>query len=302
MPLVLGVGLGLVLPLRMLGGTHGNRATFALFLGVAMCVSAIPVIARILLDMRLHNRNVGQLILIAGAVDDAVGWVLLSVVSALATTGVRAGAITITVAKLAGFLLVAVVVGRRVVRLALRWSAGGGAQAVAATAVIVVLASAAATGALGFEPVLGAFVGGVLAGPAARDLAGLRTVVVGVLAPVFFVLAGLRMDLTLLARPRVLLAGLAVLGIAIVGKFAGAYLGARLCRLTRFEALALGAGLNARGVIEVIVATTGVKLGVLNAASYTIVVLVAVVTSLMAPPVLRYAVTRIEHTAEERLR
>jgi Kef-type K+ transport system membrane component KefB len=102
------------------------------------------------------------------------------------------------------------------------------------------------------------------------------------------------MDLRLLADPDVALAGLTVLAVAVVGKFLGAYIGARLSKLSRWEALAIGAGLNARGVIEVIIATIGVQLGVLNTASYTIVVLVALVTSLMAPPILRFAMVRVE--------
>lgn len=93
-----------------------------------------------------------------------------------------------------------------------------------------------------------------------------------------------------------------VLALAVFGKFAGAYLGARLSRMGHWEGLALGAGMNARGVIEVIVAMVGLRLGVLSPALYTIVVLVAVITSLMAPPVLRVAMAKVEHTAEERLR
>ena len=130
----------------------------------------------------------------------------------------------------------------------------------------------------------------------------MRTVVLSVLAPLFLATAGLRMDLTALARPTVALAALAVLSIAILGKFAGAYIGARLSRLSRWEAIALGAGMNARGVVEVVVATVGLRLGVLGPASYTIVVLVAVVTSLMAPPLLRLAMARVAYNEEERLR
>ncbi|MGW2223552.1 cation:proton antiporter, partial [Nonomuraea sp. NPDC001684] len=113
---------------------------------------------------------------------------------------------------------------------------------------------------------------------------------------------GLRMDLTALTRPPVLLAGLAVLAVAIVGKFAGAYAGARLSRLNRWEALALGAGLNARGVIEVVVAMVGLRLGILSVEAYTLVVLVAIVTSLMTPPILRAAMARVEQTADEEIR
>ncbi|MEU4180081.1 cation:proton antiporter [Streptomyces sp. NPDC026589] len=101
--------------------------------------------------------------------------------------------------------------------------------------------------------------------------------------------ADLRMDLTALARPTALGAAAAVLAVAVAGKFGGAFIGARLSRLNRWEALALGAGMNSRAVVEAIVAMTGLRLGVLNTETYTIVALVAIVTSLMAPPILRYA-------------
>jgi Kef-type K+ transport system membrane component KefB len=90
--------------------------------------------------------------------------------------------------------------------------------------------------------------------------------------------------------------------LAILGKYLGAYLGARLGRLSRWEALAIGAGMNSRGVVEVVVAMTGLRLGVLNTATYSIVVLVAIVTSLITPPMLRWAMARVEQSDEDRLR
>jgi K+:H+ antiporter len=292
LPLALGVGVGLLLPLSLLAGPSGDRAAFALFVGVALCVSAIPVIGRILLDMGLAERKVGQLILIAGVVDGAIGWVLLSVVSALAASGVRPDVMVVLALKLAGAVVVTFVVARPVVALALR-VAGDSA------AIVLVLGGAAATNAIGLEPVLGAFAIGALVGAERPEAVTALRPVVAVLAPVFFVLAGLRVDLGQLGRPTVLLAGGAVLLLAMLGKFAGAYVGARTSRLTRWEAVALGAGLNARGAVEIVVATTGVGLGVLNAASYTIVVLVAIVTSLMAGPLLRISMARVDAEALE---
>ena len=90
--------------------------------------------------------------------------------------------------------------------------------------------------------------------------------------------------------------------VAILGKFAGAYADARLRRLSSWEGVAVGAGMNARGIVEVVIALTGLRLGVLNTTTYTIVVLVALVTSIMAPPVLRHAMSRITQTDEELLR
>jgi Kef-type K+ transport system membrane component KefB len=305
-PLGLGITAGYLLPSSLL--TAGSdRTTFALFLGVAMCVSAIPVIAKTLADMNLLHRDVGQLTLAAAAAEDAAGWFLLSFVSALAAHTLGAGVVATAAFYLAGFVTVAVLAGRPVIRLVMR-AAGRGTDVgpANAAAVVIILLGAGAGQALGLEAVFGALVAGVLIGlPGAADparLAPLRAVVMSVLAPVFLATAGLRVDLTALARPAVLLAGVVILGLAVLGKFAGAYAGARLSRLDHWQGLALGAGLNARGVVEVVIATVGLRLGVLSTATYTIVVLVAVLTSVMAPPLLRWAMTRIEHNAEERLR
>ncbi|HEX8094415.1 cation:proton antiporter [Jatrophihabitans sp.] len=308
-PLVLGVSLGTVLPATMRSaGT--DRATFACFLGVAMCVSAIPVIAKTLLDMKLLHRDVGQLTLAAGAVDDAVGWCLLSVVSAMAIGGVHGWRIALTVAEILAFLIAAAFIGRPVARalftLAGRSSDQGPGVAVA---VAMIIGGAATTQALGLEPAFGAFVAGMLLSATRvrqvidpARLAPLRTFVLWVGAPVFLATAGLRMDLASLAHPTVLLSALIVLSVAVLGKFAGAYLGARLSRLSAREGFALGAGMNARGVVEVVVAMAGLRLGVITTSTYTIIVLVAVVTSVMAPPLLRRAMAGLDHNADERIR
>jgi Kef-type K+ transport system membrane component KefB len=303
-PLALGIGLGYPL-VRLLGAGTADTHVFALFLGVAMCVSAIPVIAKTLMDMNLIHRDVGQLTLAAGMVDDAFGWFMLSIVSALAVGGLSTGKVALALAYLVLVVILAVVVGRPLVRLGLRLSEGSEERTVAAAAAMILLA-AAGTQALGLEAIFGAFVCGILIGTSGRfaraGTASLRTVVLAFLAPVFFATAGLRIDLRALTKPAVLAAAVAVLAVAIFGKFAGAYLGARWSRLSRWEALALGAGMNARGVIEVIVAMVGLRLGILDTNTYTIIVLVAVVTSVMAPPLLRLAMKRVEQTAEEELR
>lgn len=306
-PLGLGIGLGFVFAQVLAGPAPSASAVFPFFLGVAMCVTAIPVIAKTLIDMGLLHRNIGQLTLAAGMFDDAVGWLLLSLIAAVATTGLGVGTVGGAIAGMAGFVVLAVVVGRPLVRwFAGRMARSGDGGAVTWAGVLVVLVGAGTTHALHMEPVFGAFVAGILlgtAGPAVqRGLAPLRTVTLTVLAPIFLATAGLRMDLTTLARPGVLLAAVAVLVVAVAGKFAGAYLGARVSGLSKWEGLALGAGMNARGVVEVVVAMVGLQTGILDAAGYTVVVLVAIVTSLMAPPLLRFAMNRVEHSDSERIR
>lgn len=305
-PLALGFLVGLALPDTLLPqGT--DRTVFAGFIAIAMCVSAIPVIAKTLLEMRLLHRNIGQMIMNAAAVDDIVGWLLLSVVSALATTGVRAGEVTKSVAFLVVLLVLAFTVGRRVVDLTLKLSGRSKEPGVPVTAAaLLMVLCAAATQAMGMEAIIGTFLAGILIGSSRYvdrvKIAPLRTFVLAVPAPIFFATAGLRMDLTGLAKPSVLLSAAIVLVIAIVGKFVGAYIGARAARMQKWEALALGAGLNARGVIEVIIAMAGLRLGVLTTEMYTIIVLVAIVTSVLAPPLLRFSASRITVTLEERKR
>jgi Kef-type K+ transport system membrane component KefB len=306
LPFGLGIGVGYLLPARLVPGTT-DPTVFALFLGVAMCVSAIPVIAKTLMDLGLLHRDVGQLTLTAGMIDDAFGWLMLSIVSAMATVGLRAGNVVLSLLYLLAVVVFAFTLGRPIVRYALSLSARATESGpTVATAAVLVILAAAGTQALGLEAVFGAFIAGILIGmtrgvdPA--RLAPLRTVVLSGFAPIFFATAGLRMDLTALGDPVVLLTGLVVLALAILGKFVGAYLGARASRLNRWEALALGAGLNARGVIEVVVAMVGLRLGILSSEVYTIIVLVAIVTSLMAPPILRLTMSHVEETAEEELR
>ncbi|MEU8432694.1 cation:proton antiporter [Streptomyces sp. NPDC029216] len=302
LPLGLGIATGYLLPASLLPG-GADPTVFALFLGVALCVSALPVIAKTLLDMNLLHREVGQLTFASGVIDDVIGWFLLSVVSAMATAGLTAGKLATSLLYPVAVVVAALLVGRPAIRLALR-AAGRSPEPgpTVAVAALAVLLGSAGTHALGLEPVFGAFVCGLLISTSGeldpQKLAPLRTTVLAFLAPVYFATAGLRMDLTALARPEVLGTACAVLAVAVLGKFAGAYVGAKLSRLNHWEALALGAGMNSRGVIEVIVAMTGLRLGILGAETYTVVILVALVTSLMAPPVLRAAMARIEERPE----
>jgi len=164
-PLALGVTLGLFLPATVIASGHTSRVVLALFIGVTLCVSAIPVIAKTLSDMRLLHRNLGQLILAAGSIDDTVGWLLLllSVVSAAATAGVRAGHVLVTVAYLITFVLLAGTVGRLAVKKVLIVTTRAeGPGPIVAAAVVIILAGAVTTASLGMEPIFGAFIAGTV--------------------------------------------------------------------------------------------------------------------------------------------
>jgi Kef-type K+ transport system membrane component KefB len=257
--------------------------------------------------MNLIHRNVGQLTLAAGMMDDIVGWILLSVVSAMAAGG--AGGDNFVMPLLATALVLTVTFGilrplaNRVMKAAERTS---DTASVVGSATAFVLLCAAATHALGLEAMFGAFLAGMLISSGPRGLrarlAPLRTVVLAVFAPLFFATAGLRLELSALADPMTLAAGAALLLVAVIGKTVGVFAGAKAVGVGTWESVALGGALNARGVIQLVVAAAGLRIGVLNATSYTLVVLVAIVTSLMAPPILRWSMRHIEHTAEEKLR
>ncbi|MFF2810208.1 cation:proton antiporter [Streptomyces sp. NPDC058000] len=307
LPLGLGVWLGYVMSGRLKPPTV-DTTVFAWFIGVAMCVSSIPVIGRVLVDMKLIHRTVGQMILVVATIDDAVGWLLVSVVTAMATTGVGSHEIATLLWHLAALLLVLCTVGRWTVRRVLHWAgrSGSGGATIAVTVILLVLSGAGAQ-ALGFEAVFGAFLCGILIGVSGsedqtRRLEPLNTTVLSFLSPLFFALAGLRIDLTSLADTTIALWGLAALGIAVTGKFLGAFVGSAVGRLGRWESLALGAGINARGVVQIVIAVIGLRLGLLTPAMYSIIVLIAILTPLMAPPILRFAMRRVEQTAEEKLR
>lgn len=305
-PLVCGLAAGYFVPGDLLAEGAG-RTVFAVFLGIAMCMTGITVLAKTLMDMGLMHRDVGQLIVVSGAVDDVLAWIALSAVATMVATGLQTALLVKTVALVVVFVVAAAVIGRPLVRGVMTGTVARADPGVTlgATVVIMFLFSVAAH-MMGMEAVFGALIAGILIRGTGMSvltrLAPLRTFVVSVLAPVFFAAAGLRMDLTALADPGVLVTALVLLLVAVVSKFAGAFVGAWASGLSRWEAVALGGGMNARGVVEVVLALVGLRLGVLSTEMYTVIVLIAVATSLMCPPVLRRAAARIAVTAEEELR
>src|ERR1700704_3582624 len=308
LPFAAGVALGFVIPGEFVARAD-QRGVFALFVGTAMSISAIPVIAKVLMDMDLIRRDVGQITLAAGMIDDTVGWILLSVVAGLAASGVvDPASVGKSIASVVIVLGLSLTVGRRLVAALVRAvdNRAGRDMAKISTLVLLALALGSLTQFLGLEAVLGAFIAGVLVGRVKRfdhhAAETFKVVALGVFAPVFFAVSGLRVDLGQLLHPGVILVAAIILAVAILGKFAGVYAGARLTRIGHWEALSLGAGMNARGAMEIIVATIGLSLGILTSKMYSIILLTAIVTSLMAPPLLRWTVGKVEMGEEERRR
>lgn len=305
-PFGLGFGFAWFLPERFVAA-DGQRLVFSLFIGIALSISALPVIAKILMDMEVIRRDFGQIKLAAGMINDTLGWILLALVAGLARTGtIELTSIGETIIYLVVFLVVGFTVGQGAVRWLLRTVDDmiGGQMAKITTVMVLALGVGSFTHYLHLEAVLGAFVVGILVGQVDRfDYETERTfeiVTLGVFAPIFFATAGLRVDLTTMTDPTVLAVGIGALVVAVVGKFVGSYIGALGAGMGHWERMTMGTGLNARGAMEIIVAMIGLGLGVLTVEMYSIIVMIAIVTSLMAPPLLQVTIPRLEISKEEK--
>jgi Kef-type K+ transport system membrane component KefB/nucleotide-binding universal stress UspA family protein len=306
LPLLTGLGLGLLFPTDLLPAPN-QRLLFALFLATAMSITAIPVLAKVLIDLNLMRRDLGQTMLAAGMIDDITGWTLLGVVAGLASAGrLEATSVLRTMAMVILFVIATLTVGRFLVRKSLDLVQDRMRSRDRLITLVVVLAFGwgALTQLLGLEPMIGAFAIGILFGQSPRlptDVhRKLEAVALGIFSPIFFAVAGLKVDVRSLTDPRLLLLAGAVLGVATFGKVVGAYVGARLLSgQPHWNALAYGAGLNARGAIVIIVATLGLSLEILNQEVFTMIVVMAMLTSLAAPFALRAIQKRIHPEGEE---
>jgi Kef-type K+ transport system membrane component KefB/nucleotide-binding universal stress UspA family protein len=287
-------------------GPSATRPVFALFLAVALAVSAIPVLATILMELRMMRRNVGQTMLAAGMIDDLAGWAILGVVVALTEANSGVGAIAGTLVTVFVFVGVTALLGPRIVNAAvvLVHTRMRSRDRLLTLAFVLIFAWGAFSQALHLEAVIGAFAMGILLGRSRRMPVEVNLTIermaLAVFSPIFFAVAGLRVDLGVLADPRLAALTALIVAVAIVGKLAGAYAGGRwLTRTDRWSALAFGVGLTARGAIGIVIATIGLSLGVFGPEVFSMIVIMAVVTSLVTPPALTSILRRIEPEGEE---
>ncbi|MGH9103067.1 MAG: cation:proton antiporter [Acidimicrobiales bacterium] len=312
-PLVAGGAVAAALPVLSAGGQHG-RVVAAVLLALAAGISSLPIIAKIVSELELSRRDVGQLALAAGTVNDALGFLALGVATAFVAGG---GGLLTTLARTGGglvLLLAAFAVGgQRVLDLLLRHSrrrdpgaADPAAASSLAVCLVVALALAAASQAIGIDGVLGAFLAGLALGRSRFGQSGTRqrldALTSNFFAPLYFATAGLRVDVGLLRHGALLAAFVALTVVAALAKLLGSFAGAWVGRLPAREGLALGVALNGRGTLQTVVGTSGLAAGVLGTGGYTVVILLAVVTSMAVPPLLRRTVAGWAGTEAERAR
>lgn len=307
-PFLCGFLLGHFLPTNILPDPN-RRLLTSLFLATALSISSVKIVAVVLREVDFLRRNLGQVILSAAILDDTVGWVTLALISGLAAKGaVVLIQVLLGVLGTAAFLIFCFTIGSRLVARMIRWSNDHFVSEMAVITVILVITITLAlvTHFIGVHTVLGAFMAGIMIGQSpilTKQIEGaLRGLIVALFMPVFFGVAGLSIDLKILTDPHLLALALLFIAVASVGKLVGCYLGSRLARLNPQEALAVGFAMNARGSTEVILATIGLSMGLLNQHLFTMIVLMAVVTTLAMPPLLRWALARVPIREEEKAR
>lgn len=262
-----------------------------LFMGAAIAITAFPMLARIIHERGLSNSKLGTLSLSAGAIDDAGAWCVLAIVlasfgagSSLAIQTIGGGIIFASVVLLLGPRLLAPL-GRIVER------EGKISPTIMSITLMAFMLCAFVADGIGLHAVFGGFLLGTVM-PRGLFASELRKQIepfaVVILLPMFFTFSGLNTQLTMINNPELVLIALAVLAGSILAKGGACYLAARLCGQDNRTALGIGALMNARGLMELIIINIGLQKGVIGPGLFSMLVLMAIVTTLMASPVFEW--------------
>jgi Kef-type K+ transport system membrane component KefB len=284
------LGLGLAFFIYQSYAPAGVRfLAFALFMGVAMSITAFPVLARILTDRGLSRTDLGFAALTCAAVNDVTAWCLLAVAVGVARATVS-GALTATLLTVAFILFMFFVAAPIAARLVKGRDVDRPSQDAIVWTLAGMLMSAVLAEVIGIHAIFGAFIFGAILppdSPVAQQLALQRTPVVTLLfLPAFFALTGLRTEIGLLSGARDWTICLLIIAFATAGKFGGTVASAKLAGLPWRFAAQLGALMNTRGLMELVVLNVGLDLGVISPRLFTIMVMMAIVTTAMTAPLL----------------
>ena len=291
-PFTLGALLAVVLYPR-LADPAVPRLHFALFLGTAMSITAFPVLARILTERRLLHTPLGALAIACAAVDDVTAWCILGGVLLLVRVPEAVLPLWVTVGGTAAYSTMMIIAGRRICAALLAAARSGPlTHGQLARILLIVLISAASTEWLGIHALFGAFLAGAVMPKdeafVQQVRAKLEDLTVVLLLPLFFALTGLRTRIGVLQESALWWDSGLIIGVAVLGKFGGAAVAGRASGLPWREALAIGTLMNTRGLMELVVITIGLEVGVISHTVFTLLVLMALVTTVMTTPVLEW--------------
>ena len=264
---------------------------FALFIGIAMSITAFPVLARIIQERGLNKTPLGSMAIAIAAVNDVLAWCILAAIIALVRSGSAQGALLTIGLSIAYVLFMVYVLKPLLARLANRFfSLETINRSVIAVIFSVVVLSSFLTEVIGIHALFGAFVAGVII-PQNEEFRHVITnkiedLTVVLLLPLFFVFTGLRTQIGLLNTPELWQTCGLIVALAVAGKFIGSVIPARLSGLTWHNSIAIGALMNTRGLMELIVLNIGFDLGILSPAVFAMMVLMALATTFMTGPAL----------------
>ena len=292
-PFFLGVALSLLL-YRPLAPAGISFNAFALFMGIAMSITAFPVLARILEDRGVSQTYLGSIAITCAAVDDVTAWCILALVIAIAQAdGVLAAILTIGFAVTFISLMLFLIKPQLARLIKAKTNNQEYSRGLVAGILVFVLVSALTTAMIGIHALFGAFLAGVSM-PATAVLRPLlkeklETFSSVVLLPLFFAFTGLRMEIGLLNDWQSWLMCAAIVAVAIAGKLGASMLMARWTGMSWRDSFSLGVLMNTRGLIELIVLNIGYDLGILSARTFAMMVLMALITTFMTGPLLSWA-------------
>jgi K+:H+ antiporter len=269
---------------------------FTLFLGVAMSITAFPVLARILADRGMTKTELGRLALSCAAIDDVTAWCLLAFIVGVVKSS-EGSALLTSILTLAFIVFMFLVIRPLAIRWSKRWQSEEPDRNAVALALIAMLCSALVTEAIGVHAIFGAFLMGAVIPHDSRLARVLEEriehLVTILLLPAFFAFTGMRTEVGLLSGWNAWLTCAAIIAVATVGKFGGAVIGARLARHEWRKAASLGILMNTRGLMELIVLNVGLDLGVISPTLFTMLVVMAIVTTMATTPVLQALVPEL---------
>lgn len=269
-----------------------TRWTFALFMGTAMAITALPVIVRILMDLNMFRSRMGLLVVASAMVDDLVGWLIFSVILGLIGKGGQSMPLINTVVLTIGYAVFMLTIGRGLINRVLPWlnkklAWPGGVLSIS---LALCFLGGAFTEYIGIHAIFGAFIMGVAMGDSEHFSERAKEIVHqfinNIFAPLFFVSIGLRVNFFTNFDG---LLTLVILAIAFTGKIIGSGSGARLGGFTWRESLAVGFGMNARGAMEIILGIIALENGLINERVFVSLVILALVTSMTAGPLMKWS-------------
>ncbi|MGQ9642389.1 MAG: cation:proton antiporter domain-containing protein [Ignavibacterium sp.] len=299
----------MLLPPNLMPGIQINVLT-AIFVSATLAISAISVLAKVLLDMDFIRRDFGQLAIAIGVIDETIIWIFLSVIIGLSTAvEFSYQSVLLSFTKVLAFIIIGVIGGKyligkfieitqRFFRLKFKYLS---------LILLIIFFFGLLSSILKLEPVLGAFIAGIIFSqlPSLTDdsIEKIDSITFSFFAPVFFAASGLRVDIRDFANIKILSLSLLVLFLSSLGKALGAYISARfVAKFNYWSALSFSIGLNTRGTIQIIIATIGLTTGIISQEIFSAIIVISVISSLTAPVLMKFAVKKIEPTEEEMLR